>query len=274
MPITKILQLSDTHIVDEGMVAYGVVDTALHLERAVRYIVDILPKIGPIDGMIITGDLTDHGTQKAYERFQSILSPLKMPIFVLPGNHDHRETLRATLSKHDYLPEEGPLNFRCRIGNLDVLALDSLDEGKSYGRLAPETLKWLSEELDRLKGEPVLIAIHHPPFDCGIAHMDAIKLQDPDAFLSVVSEHQAARLIICGHVHRFIYRQTAPSPMVIAPSPAHSVALDHRPDGASEFFMEPGGFLLHSFDSETASFTSEYVPVGPFEGPHPFFGGE
>lgn len=274
MSVTKIIQLSDTHIVDEGMLAYDVVDTAAHLEKAVAYIVDLLPKIAPIDAIIVTGDLTDHGTEAAYQRFQQILAPLNLPIFVIPGNHDRRDTLRTTLSQHDYLPKDGPLNFHCKIGELDVLALDSLYEGKSHGHLAPETLSWLADELDRFKDTPVLVALHHPPFDCGIVHMDEIKLQNSDAFVSTIAEHSAPHMVICGHVHRFICRYEKPSPMLIAPSPAHIVALDHRRDGPSEFLMEPGGLLLHSFDSETSAFTSEYVPIGPFEGPFPFFDNE
>lgn len=157
------------------------------------------------------------------------------------------------------------------IGDVDLIALDSLCEGVSQGALAPGTIDWLGKELDGLNDRPVVIALHHPPFDCRIPHMDKTKLKNASELLSIVGNHQAAHVIICGHVHRFICRHEASSPIMIGPSPAHAVSLDHRPDGAPEFFMETGGFLLHCFDSETSAFTSEYIPIGPFDGPFPFF---
>ena len=68
------------------------------------------------------------------------------------------------------------------------------------------------------------------------------------------------RLLAAGHVHRMIATEFAGRPLVIAPSPAHQIALDLSGDpGGLAWCREPGGFVVHRFDSER--FVSHYVPV-------------
>ena len=56
-------QISDPHLVPEGTLAYGRVDTPVMLERAVRKIV-ALPRRP--DAVVATGDLTDNATASEY----------------------------------------------------------------------------------------------------------------------------------------------------------------------------------------------------------------
>ncbi len=67
--MTKIIQISDPHIVEQGELAYGHVDTTKALKKCVNKIERILPKIGPIDLIIFTGDLTDFGKKEEYLLF-------------------------------------------------------------------------------------------------------------------------------------------------------------------------------------------------------------
>src|SRR5467141_4071755 len=90
-----VIQLSDPHIVAPGELLYGRVDTAEFLARSVAEInrLDPLP-----DVVVMTGDLVDHGNPAEYEHLRRLLAPLAMPIFVIPGNHDAREPLRAAFA--------------------------------------------------------------------------------------------------------------------------------------------------------------------------------
>ena len=63
------------------------------------------------DITIVTGDLVDHGEAAEYEHLQRMLAPLAMPFFVIPGNHDARDPLRAAFHGDGYLPDEGFLQF-------------------------------------------------------------------------------------------------------------------------------------------------------------------
>lgn len=272
--VTKIIQISDLHILEEGELAYGVLDTAPYLEKAVAYINSLLPQIGPVAAVIATGDITDHGRPAQYDRFRSIIADFAMPCFALPGNHDRRDTMRDAFAPDGYLPDgDGPINYHRRIGAVNFVAVDSSTPGKPYGSIEDATIDWLGATLDSLRDEPVLLALHHPPYDTFIGHMDRQRLRDERRLLDLLERHKGPRLMVCGHVHRFIAGQSAEGNYAISPAVAHAVTLDHRPDGPSTFTMEPGGFLLHSFVErpDGGYFTTEYVPVGPFEGPYEFY---
>src|SRR5438128_9963881 len=90
-----VIQLSDPHIVAPGELLYGRVDTAEFLARSVAESnrLDPLPDVA-----VVTGDLVDHGNPAEYEHLRTLLAPLAMPVFVIPGNHDAREPLRAAFA--------------------------------------------------------------------------------------------------------------------------------------------------------------------------------
>jgi 3',5'-cyclic AMP phosphodiesterase CpdA len=268
--MTRIIQLSDIHMVDTGALAYDVVDTAAYLERAVSYIRGLLPNIGPVEGVVITGDLTDHGLQSQYARLNELLSPLDLPICLMPGNHDNRDVMRASFPGQSWQSDQNRLNTHVRFGDVHVLALDSLVSSRAHGELTPETLAWLEAELLQLGDAPAMIALHHPPFLTGIQHMDAQPLHRPGELLQIIARHKGAKITICGHVHRYITSHQICGPVMIGPSVAHAVHPDLTEAGASQFSLEPGGFLLHSYDRLSNLFSSHYLPVGPHSGPFPF----
>jgi len=86
-----IAQISDTHITHIGGRADREYETALHLQRAVAHL-NRLPALP--DVVLITGDCVDNGSEEEYERLQDLLRPLRMPVYVIPGNHDDRVHMR------------------------------------------------------------------------------------------------------------------------------------------------------------------------------------
>ena len=84
--MTKIIQISDPHIVTKGELAYGQVDTSAALKKCVDKIKRILPEIGPIDMIIVTGDLTDFGKKEEYSLFREIVEEVGIPYRAIPGN--------------------------------------------------------------------------------------------------------------------------------------------------------------------------------------------
>ena len=92
VPAMILCQISDLHIKPERKLAYGVVDTATMLERCVAQI-GRLPQRP--DAVIATGDLVDGGTLAEYALLRELLSPLTMPLYLMPGNHDERQAIAA-----------------------------------------------------------------------------------------------------------------------------------------------------------------------------------
>src|SRR5262245_9176499 len=97
---TTIAQLSDLHIRAPGEYANERVDTAAFLRQAVADIQALLPTP---DALVITGDLADLGRPEEYAHLRELLRPLALPIFLLAGNHDEVQALRAAFPDHAYL---------------------------------------------------------------------------------------------------------------------------------------------------------------------------
>src|SRR5208282_6555417 len=87
-----IAQLSDLHIRRPGELAYRRVDTAAHLKRCIAHLLSQRPLP---DLVVATGDLADSGRTEEYEHLAGLLAPLPMPLYLIPGNHDRRDPLRA-----------------------------------------------------------------------------------------------------------------------------------------------------------------------------------
>ena len=267
---TLLLQLSDLHIREPGRLAYGRLDTAPYLQQAVDSILR-LPQ--QPDAVVITGDLTDFGRAAEYAHLRSLLAPLAMPVYLMPGNHDDREQLRASFADHGYLGSSGFVQFSVAVGGLQLVALDTVVPGASHGSLCDQRLQWLADTLDQHRDRPVVIAMHHPPFATLIGHMDDIGLlQGAAALEALVAQHPNVERIICGHLHRSIQVRFGGSIAMTVPSPAHQVCLDLAPDAASAWTLEPPGFALHAL-GDGGQLVSHLAASGVFPGPYPFHDG-
>jgi 3',5'-cyclic-AMP phosphodiesterase len=266
-----IAQISDLHIKPPGVLAYGRVDTASALERCVAALNAFTPKP---DLVVISGDLADTPIAEEYENLKRLLAPLKLPTVGIPGNHDSRELMRAAFPQGAYAYPTGPLNQRVEIGGLDLVLLDSSVPGRPHGELDAPTLQWLEATLASSPDRPALLFLHHPPFKTGIWHMDRQFLLNAGELAAVVKRHPRAQLIAAGHIHRAILTMFAGIPSTICPAPNHAVDLDLAELREPSFKVEPPAFHLHTwFPGEGfGSVVTHQVPVGNFDGPHPFFG--
>lgn len=269
-----IAQLTDTHIKRPGELAYGRVDTAAHLRAAIAHLNALTPQP---DLVLFTGDLTDHGTPDQMEHACSLLSALEIPLLAIPGNHDNRALfhqyfpgLTEPFSQSDlnYVP---PFSYIADRGPLRFVMLDSTVPGEASGRLGFGELVSHAMQIETAK--PTLIAIHHPPVTVGIGHMDRQNLLDWHRLFELVEAAPNILAIVCGHVHRTIHAGFAGTSVIVAPSPAHAVTLDLRPDPMPTFRMEPPAILLHRWQPDPkpygrlvthTSFIGDYGTDQPF----------
>jgi 3',5'-cyclic-AMP phosphodiesterase len=267
----RIAQISDLHIKPPGTLAYGRVDTAKALERCVAALNAFLP--AP-DFVVISGDLADTPNTEEYDYFTRLLAPLKPPFAGIPGNHDSRELMRATFPSAPYAFPSGALNQKIELGGLDLLLLDSSVSGKPHGELDAPTLQWLDATLASSAERPALLFLHHPPFIAGIWHMDRQNLLNSNELAAIVRRHQRVQIVATGHIHRAALTMFAGRPCTICPAPNHAVDLDLAELRAPSFRIEPPAFHLHTwFEGEGfGQLVTHQVPIGEFDGPHPFFG--
>src|ERR1700730_5054463 len=266
-----IAQVSDLHIKPPGVLAYGRVDTASALERCVAALNEFTPKP---DLVVISGDLADTPTAEEYEYLRRLLAPLKLPFVGIPGNHSARSRVRAAFPRAAYAFPTGALNQSVEIGGLDLVLLDSSVPGNPHGELDAPTLQWLEVTLASSPGRPALLFLHHPPFKTGIWHMDRQNLINAGELAPVVRRHPRVQLIATGHVHRAALTMFAGVPATICPAPNHAVDLDLAELREPSFKVEPPAYHLHVWfpGDEFGCVVTHQVPIGDFDGPHPFFG--
>jgi 3',5'-cyclic AMP phosphodiesterase CpdA len=261
-----IAQISDPHIKPEGQLAYRQVDTAKLLARAVEHVCRLEPRPDVVLG---TGDLVDAGRAEEYRHLARLLAPLPMPVYLIPGNHDQREAMVASLPGHAYLPRSGFLHYVIDEHPLRLIALDTLVTGQPGGALGAERLAWLDARLGEAE-RPTAIFMHHPPFATGIEYMDGQGLADGEAMRGVLARHSHVEAVLCGHLHRPIHLRWAGTVVTTAPSPAHQVTLDLRAGAPLTFTMEPPAILLHVWRPDTGLVTHTSF-IGEYAGPYPFY---
>jgi 3',5'-cyclic AMP phosphodiesterase CpdA len=249
-------QITDTHIVAPGKLFRGPVqgtppdaariycefDTASYLRHAVAALNALVPRP---DVVLLTGDLVDHGDPEEYAHLRALLAPLAMPVFVIPGNHDGRETLRDAFRGDGYLPAAGFLQYAIEDLPLRIVALDTLVPGSHHGTLCAERLGWLDKILAAQPQRPTIVLMHHPPFQTGISYMDNYGFENSAALAEIVACHPQVERILCGHLHRAIDRRFAGTVAGTAPSTAHQIRLNLAPDPRISFIFEPPGYQLH-----------------------------
>ncbi len=262
-----IAQVTDLHIKRPGELAYGKVDTAAALQRLIVALQAFRPQC---DLVVVTGDLVDGGAPEEYAHLRELLSALQLPLIVCPGNHDHRASLRAAFADQAFATSVA-CNSLATLDDLTVLAVDTSTPGASHGTLDDETLSWLERTLAEHRDRPVAIFLHHPPFATGISHMDCQHLRSADALERMVREHGNVRHVAAGHVHRATFTQFAGTVASIAPAPNHAVGLDLEGHLGSVFMIEPPAFHVHAWFADRKALVTHQVPIGTFDGPHPFF---
>jgi 3',5'-cyclic AMP phosphodiesterase CpdA len=263
-----IAQISDLHVKPPGEILYGISDTAAALQRCVARLNSLDPRPACV---IVSGDLTDLGSEAEYAHLRDLLAPLTLPLAVIPGNHDCRANLRRAFANQPFAFADGAANLALRSGDLDLLLLDSSVPNAPHGHLDEATLGWLDRVLASAPDRPALLFLHHPPFRTGIRHMDSQSLDNAAELAAVVRRHPRLRLVAAGHVHRATMTMFAGIAATICPAPNHAVALDLAAAPVPSLVIEPPAFHLHAwFPGEGfGEIVTHVVQIGEF-GPHPF----
>lgn len=278
-----VAQITDTHILPAGKIfkaplagplpdgdrVIADIDTAAYLARAVATLNALDPRP---DVTVVTGDLTDRGEIAEYENLRQLLAPLAMPVFLIPGNHDNRDGMRALFGADGYLPKQGFLQYAVEDHPLRIVALDTLVAGEHGGFLCEERLHWLDRTLAAAPGRPTLVLMHHPPFATGITYMDGHGFRNPDALAAVIARHPQVERIACGHLHRSIERRFAGTVAGTCPGTAHQIRLDLRPGVRLHFRFEPPGYQLHLW--EDGGLVTHTAVLGDFPDPYPLLAAE
>jgi 3',5'-cyclic AMP phosphodiesterase CpdA len=263
-----ICQITDLHVRPRGLAAYRVAETNAMTERALDAILALRPRP---DVVLITGDLAADGLSEEYQVLKALLRKLPMPVYMVPGNHDRRDTLKAVFA--DWPSVVGDSQFvQCVVEDFPVrlIGLDTLTPGSGGGALCAKRLAFLERALAADKTKPVVIFMHHAPFLTGIRHMDEIGLlEGAERLGALVRQHGKVERILLGHYHRAIDALFAGTLATVAPGVAHQVVFDLDPAHEGALVLEPPAMRLHLYTPD-AGMVSHTVYVERFPGPFPF----
>ncbi|KPQ22748.1 metallophosphoesterase [Halomonas sp. HL-93] len=182
----RLIQITDAHLYADKQTRSRAGVPWRHLQRVLQAVITEQP-----DLVVFSGDISQDETAASYTLAYEAMSQLSCPWVWLAGNHDQPALMLETHPLHDEVA----------LPPWRMLLLHTQVEGGPYGELGQEALASLSA---KLKGDerPTLIVMHHPPVDVGAAWMDAIGLQDRDAFWDILSAHPQVKVILFGHAHQ------------------------------------------------------------------------
>ena len=260
-PSTLIAQISDPHI----RMGHGDKQAAAALAAAVRKLDEL--RTAP-DAVLVSGDLSDDGSPRTYERVRELLAPLSVPVFVMSGNHDDREALR----EYFLLPGSStgsagePFRYTAQIGGLRIVACDTTIPGRGDGELSGEHRAWIDFQLAADPVTPVLLAMHHPPIDVGIRRLDVdygMPATDRAALADLLARNPQVLRVTAGHVHRVCAGTLGGCGVVTAASTNLQMPLEFG-DFPLVGAEEPASMLVHALmtgDAEPPTMTTQAIGI-------------
>jgi 3',5'-cyclic AMP phosphodiesterase CpdA len=245
-----IAQISDLHCREtDGGPALGC-DNNRNIATAVERLNALSPRP---DLVVATGDLTSSGRPAQYAALDRLLTPLEMPLYLLPGNHDELRPFLDTFAGRYGIGDDTDFVQTVIDGkSLRLVALDATVADHHNGGMPAERSEWLDATLAEQAERPTLIYAHHPPIETGIWWMDGLGILDGlDRLESVLRSHRQVVGLICGHLHRTIHASFTGIPVTVSPSTCYAVDLDIHDEAPPRVTAEPAGLMLHRWDGTT-----------------------
>jgi Icc protein len=164
------------------------------------------------DAVVVAGDLTEDGAAADFEVVAAELAELDVPYVAIPGNHD----VPKSFDDHPVPPvtefvethTPGALPFHWRVGDLDLLCLDSAHADGALadthqGLVTDDQLAWLDRTLP--EAEMPVVVTHHN-LDGLLAHTggrswrSSFPVRNAGALADVLVRHDVP-LHLSGHLH-------------------------------------------------------------------------
>ena len=229
-----IAHLSDTHL-----------DTSAQRLARFSSVLAQITLLPEVSALVVSGDLSDHGTADEYREFFDAL-PGGLPTIVVPGNHDLTTPLQSALKAWG---SDGALNSTLAIDDLTIIGLDSHIDGHFSGELPADTLDFARNALRNAPGR-VLLAMHHPPVPVGHHIMDPNGLRNYGDLHILLKDHEQIVAVLTGHVHTALATTFAGRPLLGAPGVVSILRLGSRTDPILDHSAAPG-LALHTLNGSS-----------------------
>jgi len=234
----KVVQISDPHLyADPSKKLYGLNTydcfCSVVVEAAQRK-----PELA-----LLTGDLVHDESEQGYRLLRQGLAPLTVPTHLIPGNHDNLAFMQVEFAS-------GPISCSklIRIGNWQILMLNSQLPGQVAGHLDELELRWLEQCLSNTEIEHALVVLHHHPVPIGTKWLDPLGLDNADPLFELIAAAPQVKGVVWGHVHQEFDEERAGVRLLSTPSTCIQFKpntvdfeLDFQPPGYRWFELYPDG---------------------------------
>lgn len=198
----KFVQVADTHLSAGSEYSVKVLKSA----------VEDINKQQDVSFVVFTGDNINNPKEENLREFVKTVSKLKVPYYIVLGNHDVYKS--GGLSKVRYfelLRERNPFyiqrkpNYKFEKDNFVFLIVDGAKEviPGSVGYYRADALKWVDKELTKNAKKNVIIFQHFPvEYPEGVeSRLKTHKTYRVDEYRELLDKHHNLLAIISGHFH-------------------------------------------------------------------------
>ncbi len=184
-------------------------------ENQVKFLVDL-------------GDITRVGAESEFTDFKSLVNGLKIPYYVVCGNHD---VLNSDSFFKKYF---GDTYYSWNYNDVHFIVLDDTTDENVFSE---KQLGWLENDLQDYKEKLVFIFVHKPP-KCPFVTSDLLEFEGKESdqrierFLDIAREYKIDK-IYSGHIHNHLSYSQGGIPITItggAGGPTHRIPVFGQAD--------------------------------------------
>lgn len=179
-----IVQLSDIHVGSQFQ--EDVFDT----------VISEVNEINP-DTILISGDLTNEGLIKEYEKCKKLISRFNCKkIITISGNHDYRNSGYLAFKK--YFPFETVNDLG---KDIVLVTVGTARPDRNDGEVGYRQNLWLERTMKKYKDKVKILAMHHHLVGIPDTGADRVTVIDAGDVLRTLLDTNVD-LVLCGHKHR------------------------------------------------------------------------
>ena len=159
-------------------------------------VVEEVNELNP-DAILVTGDLTNEGLIKEYEKAKQLISKFNCKkILAISGNHDYRNTGYLHFKK--YFPFEAVNELG---GDVVVVTIGTSRPDRNEGEVGYRQNLWLERTMKKYKDRVKILAMHHHLVGIPDTGADRLTIIDAGDVLRTILATDV-NLVLCGHKHR------------------------------------------------------------------------
>ena len=203
--MTTFLHISDSHISADPAYHPPEIPASLpHPNRGVERLLEMISRLPyEIEFILHTGDVCADPQAEDYHCARELLTPLSQPLYLLPGNHDSLRLMRDIMHDGEHTQVLGDAHLQ--LGGCHLVTLDSNEEGDVHApNLSDEQIDWFAERLASIADGPIIVAVHHPLIETGVAWLDEqMRVQNGQRVQRLLRQHRDKIAgVFHGHIHQ------------------------------------------------------------------------